>query len=81
MELDDRWETLSKIRDSALEEIAQSATDPFVSLLALELGAFGYFSENRDQAIRIYDQLAPKLDEDIVARRLTTWTRRACCSH
>ena len=70
-ELDDRWETLSKIRDSALEEIAQSATDPFVSLLALELGAFGYFSDNRDQAFRIYDQLAPKLDEDIVARRLT----------
>ncbi len=70
-ELDDRWETMSKIRDTALEEIAESATDPFVALIALELGAFGYFSENRDQAIRIYDQLAPKLDEDIVARRLT----------
>lgn len=70
-ELDDRWETMSKIRDSALEGIAESTTDPFVALIALELGAFGYFSDNRDQAIRIYDQLAPKLDEDIVARRLT----------
>lgn len=70
-ELDDRWEAVSNIRDGALEEIAESATDPFVSLIALELGAFGYFSDNRDQAIRIYDQLAPKLDEDIVARRLT----------
>lgn len=64
-------EALSKIRNDALEELAQNATDPFKTLLALELGAFGYSSDNKDQAIRIYDELAPKLDEDIVARRLT----------
>lgn len=70
-ELDESREAMSKIQDGALEELAENATDPFVSLIALEMGAFGYFSENRDQALRVYDQLAPRLDEDVVARRLT----------
>ncbi len=64
-------DAMSKFRYNALDDIAENATDPFVTLLALELGAFGYFSDNKDQAIRVYDELAPKLDDDIVARRLT----------
>lgn len=68
--LDNARNAMSKIKDSALEQIAQSATDPMVTLLALELGAFGYFSDNRDQAIRIFDELAPRLDEDMVTRRI-----------
>ena len=70
-EFDEAQAALSKIRNDALENLANSATDPFKTLLALELGAFGYSSDNRDQAIRIYDELAPNLDDDIVARRLT----------
>ena len=70
-ELGEAQEAMTTIQYRALEDIAENATDPFVTLLALELGAFGYFSDNKDQAIRIYDELAPKLDDDVVARRLT----------
>lgn len=69
--LGEAQDAMTKIRYGALEDIAENATDPFVTLLALELGAFGYFSDNKDKAIRVYDELAPKLDDDIVARRLT----------
>ncbi|MCY3885816.1 MAG: TlpA disulfide reductase family protein, partial [Gammaproteobacteria bacterium] len=79
-EMGEAQEAMSKIRNDALENLAESATEPFQTLIALELGAFGYSSDNRDQAIRIYDELAPKLDDDIVARRLTPGRDRLVAS-
>lgn len=60
---------LSAIRSEVLEGIASSADDPLTVLLALELGAFG--RDNRSEALRVYDELAVKLDDDVVARRVT----------
>ena len=79
-ELGEAQDAMTTIQYGALEDIAENATDPFVVLLALELGAFGYFSDNKDQAIRVYDELAPKLDDDIVARRLTPESDRLVAS-
>ena len=60
---------LSKKRSVALEEIAISASDPINSLLALELGAF---AENKQKALTTYERLATTLDEELVARRITS---------
>lgn len=66
------WE----IRRNALDQIARHGLDPMDSLLALELGALTppIFEEGSESIledkIKIYDNLASNLSEDIVARRI-----------
>ena len=57
----------NEMRSASLQNIARNDNDPMNRLLALELGAFG---QTRD-AVRVYDEIAKQLDEDIVARRVT----------
>ncbi|MCY4143433.1 MAG: redoxin domain-containing protein [Gammaproteobacteria bacterium] len=61
---------MSEIRFAALEEIALNTDDPLTRLLALELGAFRG-EEKQSESLRLYDEIAPELDEDLVARRVT----------
>jgi len=63
---DEAWQ----IRVNTLEEIALNTEDPWVSLLAVELGAFEYHFGDREQAYTIYDELESQLDEDVYTRRL-----------
>lgn len=63
---DEAWQ----IRVDTLEEIALSTEDPWVRLLAVELGAFEYHFGDLEHAFTIYDELEPQLDEDIYMRRL-----------
>lgn len=63
---DEAWQ----IRIDTLEEIALNTEDPWVSLLAVELGAFEYHFGDREQAHTIYDELKSQLDEDVYTRRL-----------
>lgn len=65
------YEELEAIRSSTLQKVAQNFDNPMESLLAMELGAFGYRSENRSDAFPIYDKLAELLDDEIVASRVT----------
>ena len=65
------YEELQSIRSSALQEVAQNFDNPLQSLIAMELGAFGFRDENRSDAFPIYDKLAELLDDDTVARRVT----------
>lgn len=65
------YEELGAIRGSALQEIARNFDEPSMSLLAMEMGAFGYRSENRSEAFQVYDKLAELLDAETVARRVT----------
>ena len=53
-----------------LQEIATQSEDPFKSLLAMELGAFGFGAENRSDALPIYDRLAKMFDEDRMVQRV-----------
>ncbi len=61
-----------EIRNEVLLDIATNSDNPMEALLALELGPFSYGAENRSDALPIYDRIAEQLDEDIVARRVTT---------
>ena len=61
---------LVKLRTEALEAIASNAEDPLDILLAMELGAYGYNSNNIRQSIPLYDRIAIVLDDDLVARRV-----------
>ncbi|MDE0093543.1 MAG: TlpA disulfide reductase family protein [Gammaproteobacteria bacterium] len=61
------WEQLWTLRQNSRNSIAKTASDPFDRLLALEMGA--YF-RNASIQLRIYDELALLLDEDLVARRV-----------
>ena len=63
---DEAWQ----IRVDTLEEIALNTEDPWVSLLALELGAFEYHFGDLEHALTIYDELESQLDEDLYTRRL-----------
>ena len=63
---DEAWQ----IRIDTLEEIALNTEDPWVRLLAVELGAFEYHFGDREQAFAIYEELESQLDEDIYTRRL-----------
>lgn len=63
---------LSQIQSEALQDIAMNAEDPFDSLLAMELGAIDFRSENNKEGLAVYDRLAASLDPDIVARRVTS---------
>lgn len=62
---------LARIESDALQDIAINAEDPFDSLLAMELGAIDFRSENNKEGLAVYDRLAASLDPDIVARRVT----------
>lgn len=63
---DEAWQ----IRIDTLEEIALNTEDPWVRLLAIELGAFEYHFGDREQALTVYEELESQLDEDIYTRRL-----------
>lgn len=63
---DEAWQ----IRIDTLEEIALNTEDPWVRLLAVELGAFEYHFGDREQALTVYDELESQFDEDIFTRRL-----------
>ncbi len=57
----------TKMQSDSLKNIALNDDDPMNQLLALELGAFGQSRE----AVQVYDEIAEKLDEDLVVRRVT----------
>lgn len=61
---------LVKMRTEALEEIASNAEDPMDLLLALELGAYGYNSDNIKKSIPLYDKVATMVDEEVADRRV-----------
>ena len=62
---------MNRLRVEALENLAVNSEDPMQTLLAIELGAFGFDSIDRRGAVPLYDKIAKVLDEDIVARRVT----------
>lgn len=62
---------LVNMRSEALEKLASNTQNPMDILLTMELGAFGYNSENIKQSVPMYEKIATMLDEDIVARRVT----------
>ncbi len=62
---------LDEMRYTTLQDFAKNAEDPMESLLAMELGPYGYDAENRSEGLEIYDRIAEQLDEDIVAERVT----------
>ncbi len=62
---------LVKSRTDSLEDIAKSARDPMDILLLLELGAYGYNSDNIKESVPLYDKVATMLEEELVARRVT----------
>ena len=64
------WDEAWQIRVDALEEIALNTEDPWIVLLAVELGAFEFYFGDLDHALRVHDELARKLDEDVHQRRL-----------
>ena len=64
------WDEAWQIRVDTLEEIALNTEDPWIVLLALELGAFHFYFGDLDHALRIHDELALKLDDDVRQRRL-----------
>ena len=61
---------LDGIQRDALQSIATQSNDPFESLLAMELGAFGYGAENRSDALPVYDRLVTLFDEDRYVSRI-----------
>ena len=61
---------LVKMRVEALEQIASITEDPMDLLLALELGAYGYNSDNIKESIPLYDKVASMVDEEMAERRV-----------
>ncbi len=61
---------MAQFRYSALEERAQRSNNPMESLLALELGAFAFFSDEFYRVLDVIDELAARLDDDLAERRL-----------
>lgn len=64
---DEAWQ----FRVDTLENIALNTDDPWIGLLAIELGAFEFFFGDLDKAVNVHDELMLKLDEDVTERRLT----------
>ncbi|MCY3627592.1 MAG: TlpA disulfide reductase family protein [Gammaproteobacteria bacterium] len=62
---------LVRLRTEALETIASNSEDPMDILLAMDLGAYGYNSDNIKESVPLYDEIATILDKDLVARRVT----------
>ena len=67
---------MTRFRDRALEDIAEFSEDPMESLLAVELGAFGIFSEEFYRGLDVMDELTTRLADDLVKRRLLPWRAR-----
>ena len=65
-----------QIRSNALQAIAKSPDSALQSLLALEMGAWGYDAENRSDALLVYDRIAKELDADTVANRVAPGRER-----
>lgn len=61
---------LVDMRTEALEKIASNTQDPMDLLLALELGAYGYNSDNIKKSIPLYDKVASMVDEELADRRV-----------
>ena len=61
---------IAQFKADSLEHRAKNSEDPFDSLLAVEMGAFGDLTPNRSDALPILDKIAKSLDEDVVARRV-----------
>lgn len=59
---------MSDLETNALEDFARNVEEPMNSLLALELGAFVYSDDT--EAVRLFDELALRLNSDLVARRV-----------
>lgn len=64
------WDEAWQIRVDTLEETALNSEDPWIILLALELGAFNFYFGDLDHALRVHDELFHKLDNDVAERRL-----------
>ena len=64
---DEAWQ----FRIDTLESIALNSEDPWIGLLAIELGAFEFFFGDLDRAVSVHDDLILKLDEDVAQSRLT----------
>lgn len=62
---------LDRIQSNALQTIATQSDNPFEALLAMELGAFGDGSENRSDALPVYDRLVTLFDEDRYVKRIS----------
>lgn len=62
---------LLRLKTEALEAIASNSEDPMDVLLAMELGAYGYNSDNIKKSVPLYDEIATILDKELVARRVT----------
>ena len=61
---------MTQFRYREIEKVATTSNDPVEALLALELDAFGILSNERYRALDVYDQVASRLNADMVARRL-----------
>ena len=61
---------MAQFRYSALEERVERSNNPIESLLALELGAFTFFSDEFHRVLDVIDKLAARLDDDLAERRL-----------
>ena len=68
--LSSHLEEIHKFKTTTLQDIARNTENPFNSLLALEMGAFGEQNAKRREAIPILDEISTLLDEDIVERRV-----------
>lgn len=64
------WDEAWQIRVDTLEETALNSEDPWIILLALELGAFNFYFGDLDHALRVHDELFHTLDNDVAERRL-----------
>lgn len=62
---------MTRFRDRAWEETALTSDDSMEALLAIELGAFGIFSDDMYRALEAMDKLAPRLEGDLFERRLS----------
>lgn len=62
---------LDGIQQDTLQAIAKQSENPIESLLAMELGAFGYGAENQSDALMVYDRLVTKFDEDRYVKRIS----------
>lgn len=62
---------LSRMRESALQDLARKSKDPVNTLLALELGAFHSNSSNSHEAFTIFDKLDSLLEAELAARRVS----------
>ncbi len=61
---------MTEVQMAALQEIATQSSDPFESLLAMELGAFEARSDGQSDALPVYDRLAKQFEDETIVRRV-----------